>query len=535
MSNQDQGGGADPQQAIPSTPDQGPQNLADQSGQGMGAGQGAIPRVGEAISSAPGQFDPGGQGTPAQAIGQAASTSAKGIVSYLAGEGGMSKQQWEAAKQNVDPDNSMSPDEANARVIAKYGTPAIQAAKSHYSAYTANAAKLLASGNLKGATEEANNGYTYLADGNRTTFQAGKDGINATVQPMDENAQTPAQQFNLTPEQFNSVLRGPQSLFDHQMNSNVTSAGAIQQVSQGQGIPLTSPSGVQQSGAPKTGATPGGQAGAGAPPGGAQAATPGGQAGAGAPPATGGGQGPDVADKMKQFKTVQTLGTNQNRSVPAEGNDTPSSGSGYILNGVDPFKGYTRDEVNQAMTMVGGSPNNPRFPKALALLRKQEDVGTAQESALNIARGRGAEAATTRAGATTQAATIKANTPNTAGVAQSLLKEMGRFDGNEGAGATPEQRIQHQIGALDTIRQGIQAGGRQPLAPAPTPAQQQTPDAPAQQAAPDATQAASRQALVKLATPPPPQAMQMLKEGVQQTFKNGSVWTLRNGQPLQVK
>ena len=221
-----------PQQAIPTG------GGADQGGAGMALGQGAIPREGQAISGAPGQFDPGGEGTPAQAVGQAASSAAgavgsgvKGILSYLSGQGALSKQDFDAANKAVDPNDSMDQNERSMRIAAS-GPEGMQAVRQHYDLYKTSAAKFLANGNLAGAAAEASKASDYMPDGTKVVYTPGDNGVTASVHTMDGQDQ----KFNLTPEQFNGALRGPHGLFDNQVEMN--SANVIKSLTQSGGLPI---------------------------------------------------------------------------------------------------------------------------------------------------------------------------------------------------------------------------------------------------------------------------------------------------------
>ena len=108
------------------------------------------------------------------------------------------------------------------------------------------------------------------------------------------------------------------------------------------------------------------------------------------------------------------------------------------------------------------------------------------------------------------------------GEAAKAIKEMFPTGGNE----AEIRSILKQSGLPDKERQDQVINLLRPAAPAANPATQglqQRPAAPPAAGKPAATAA------------PPPEALAGMKEGSQRSFKNGQVWTIRNGQPARLQ
>lgn len=238
------GGGAPDQQATnqpppPDIPQQDPQwgqslgqDVGNVGSAIKGAAQGAVNTVGGAVN------DLNQSVTPPPTEGGAQSLAPR-IMNYLTGHGAMDKQQWDSLNSSIDQAGTMDQNERTMRAIdaatqqsPDLGAAALQHARQNYDLYKANAAKELHGGNDTLAAQEANMAQNYVPDGSKTIFAPVKDGFAAKVQSSDGNSTT----YQLSKEQFNSMLNGEHSLFDH-----VGEAGAdaiIQAATKAGGTPL---------------------------------------------------------------------------------------------------------------------------------------------------------------------------------------------------------------------------------------------------------------------------------------------------------
>ena len=136
---------------------------------------------------------------------------AQKLQDYITGKGAMPKQQWEAAKQKIDPQGTMDQNDLTVAMINQYGPPAVQSARQHWDAYRGAAAKAIGEGNLQLAASEGSKGLQYVPDGTKTMLSATKDGFMASVHTPDGQNQS----YDLNPDEAKQFFTGAHGLFDH--------------------------------------------------------------------------------------------------------------------------------------------------------------------------------------------------------------------------------------------------------------------------------------------------------------------------------
>ena len=513
------GGDTTPQ---PPAPDNQPQ-------WGQSLGQDAS-NVGAAASAIPGQLAQNVQQGPAAQAGNAMSQKVQGLKDYISGKGAVPKDQFEQLGQEVDPRNTMDPNERNMRILdaaannPTKGAAAIQTMRQHWDVYRGSAAKMITEGNAAGAASEISKGFQYVPDSSKTMVTPNKDGFTFTTHTMDGQDTT----NYMDSDQTKQFLTGAHGLFD-----NV--------VGKGTGTVLSSLS----------------------PPAASSGANPPAPGGGGASPESGGpppnsfantqvGPSDKAAAENRAYQSPEDLkkigGMAPWRRKPTftnpdDAKEGDNDGPVYVTRG-----GVTTTEGNAskaAMDDPGGAqaareanPNNPAGQIGFA--EKQQSTRQEQASKLDIAKntrvmgsqataaGRNVDSAN-RAGATIQSALIKAQS-----VTDGTDK---RFEGEQGRDAANilKQMMHDNPGApigdqIKALRDGNISDklinhlvNPQAQAPAEQPQQRQRPSqAPATaqqpqqgrrlggaQAAPPAAPAAATTA-PKMA--PPPAAIQMLKE-----------------------
>ena len=129
----------------------------------------------------------------------------------------MPKDQFEQLGQEVDPRNTMDPNERNMRILdaaannPTKGAAAIQTMRQHWDVQRGNAAKLLTEGNATMAASEMSKGFQYVPDSSKTMVTPNKDGFTFTTHTMDGQDTTNYMDSNQT-KQF---LTGAHGLFDN--------------------------------------------------------------------------------------------------------------------------------------------------------------------------------------------------------------------------------------------------------------------------------------------------------------------------------
>ena len=189
------------------------------------------PTTNDPMNTQPGatmDMPPGAAGQALQDTGQALTAgTVPGMVAFLKGGGAAPPQVVKQAEAQVDPTGQMPQDEKVIQTIASQPTPekqfgVMQYYRQQYDGMKASAAAGLNQGDLEHATQMATKAYSYLPDGyniNFTPSQSGKVGITATVRSVADPSK--GVQYNLSPEQFNQFLRGPDGQYDMLMEHDV--------------------------------------------------------------------------------------------------------------------------------------------------------------------------------------------------------------------------------------------------------------------------------------------------------------------------
>ena len=216
MSMQDEDPTAPQQGAIPADPAfaSAPQGYTPPPG-AQQAAPAAAPSGGGAIPTP----------SPTSQPSDAAGVNQDNVMAFLQGQGAAPQQELDQRVKAVSQGTS-NHSEAVVHAIASADSPQeqgalIQAARQRYSAGMAHAGAALNAGDAQKAALFANAATPYVPDGNDLTFQAGKDGITATVTGLGGKK---PQQFKLDPAQFHQFVTGPDSRFDAMMENPVQKA-----------------------------------------------------------------------------------------------------------------------------------------------------------------------------------------------------------------------------------------------------------------------------------------------------------------------
>ena len=293
------------------------------------------------------------------------------IARYLQGADAAPRQVVQALETKVDPQNTMDQNERSMRTIeaAAQDSPDVawgvmQYYRANYNALRAATAVSLAKGsNPEVVSQNFNAAYSYLPDGNKVTMAPAKSGgYVIQVHTLDGASQS----YNVTPEQLNQFVHpgNKEGAFDNLVRPD-TPDQVNQVFSQLQGSAGQAVENLQKTGAaPNQPTTP---------------ATP-----------YGGQTTPLPTGTQTGAMTVGKAGTNSFEPNAKPAPERPVE---------DPFAGFNPQDVTRARYMFNGS-----LPKMLNYLTQNEQKNQELASKESSARGRGVEAAQTRA-------TAQANAP----------------------------------------------------------------------------------------------------------------------------
>ena len=471
------------------------------------------------------------------------------IARYLQGADAAPRQVVQALETKVDPQNTMDQNERSMRTIeaAAQDSPDVawgvmQYYRANYNALRAATAVSLAKGsNPEVVSQNFNAAYSYLPDGNKVTMAPAKSGgYVIQVHTLDGASQS----YNVTPEQLNQFVHpgNKEGAFDNLVRPD-TPDQVNQVFSQLQGSAGQAVENLQKTGAaPNQPTTP---------------ATP-----------YGGQTTPLPTGTQTGAMTVGKAGTNSFEPNAKPAPERPVE---------DPFAGFSPQDVTRARYMFNGS-----LPQMLNYLTQNAQKNQELASKESSARGRGVEAAQARATAqanaplkqgtdTAEARNAREQSRNdtrrtveydktVSAIQRDLVKQINPATNRNW---TPQEAMQEALGEVKS--RGMQRPSPQQAAEPteigaggttakPQPANAgggnapATPRAGTQVATPQSAQSAQpgqtapvpagRRAISpnrRGAEQLPANVVDSLEEGMGTKLANGQVWTLKNGQPVQLQ
>jgi hypothetical protein len=147
----------------------------------------------------------------------------QGIMDFVTGKGAADPRQLtslvDAAKRAGAANDSEAVVHAIGTAPPEQQGPLIQTARNLSGTGLAHAAAASNAGDLDRSGKFATAAMGYIPDGNDVKFQAGKDGMTATVTGLGDTGKT--QSFKMNPQNWHSYITGPDVKFDSVMDGDV--------------------------------------------------------------------------------------------------------------------------------------------------------------------------------------------------------------------------------------------------------------------------------------------------------------------------